>query len=498
MFRPLQSLRLKLTLWHVAVFSGLQVVLIGGLILWRGHELADPAIQKQMREAGMAIVENVLIVDEPELTSERLAGLVPVDTPFAVLAIRDENGRVLSSWNTTRAERLPFTLREKIPAGPRSEVFSDLSQQTAREALGRSSPVTVMTMPFRHRGTDLYLQGGVSASTLRGIYAGYFDLLLAALPIGMLASFLAAWLIAGRAVRPIRNLSSAARRVTSGGPGNRLLVDGRDHEIRVLQRELNETLERLEQNLLAQQRFVSNLSHEVKTPIAVLLTESQILKLGEASRAQLLEFVQLVETEMQHLGQLVETLLELMRAEHLRGFPHGEAFSLEDVILGATEHLSPLARASGVRLDLSVPSSPIEAEIHGDPRLVRTALENLLRNAITHSPPGSAVLVRASEEAGTIRTEVVDRGPGIPEECLERVFERFFRVPGTQIGTGLGLSIARTIVDLHHGRIWVRNNPEGGCTFTFVLPTAHARTDRSEGGRGSRSLLATHPESALD
>jgi signal transduction histidine kinase len=290
----------------------------------------------------------------------------------------------------------------------------------------------------------------------------------------MLASFLAAWLIAGRAVQPIRSLSSAARRIATLGLGNRLFVDTRDQEIRVLQGELNETLERLEQTYRTQQRFISNLSHEVKTPIAVLLTEAQILKLGDTTTAQLHEFVQHVEAEMKHLGQLVETLLELMRAEHVRGFPHGELFSLEDVVLKATEHLNPLARARDVRIEIDFPATPIEGEVFGDPRLVGAALENLLRNAITHSPPERKVIVRTSEVPSRVQIDVVDNGPGIPAELMERVFERFFRVPGTQVGTGLGLSIARTIVDLHQGEIRARNNAEGGCTFTIALPVAQA------------------------
>jgi signal transduction histidine kinase len=480
------SLRLKLTLWHVAVFAGLQLLLIVGMGLWRGHELAEGAIKARIAKAADTIVENILLHEEEGLTSAGLSSIVPRDTLFAALVVREEAGQVLAVHGTKDAGLLPFTLHEQVPSGTRGEVFTELAPEVVRAALGEANPATMVTLPFRCREVDYYLQGVIWPSTWYRIYASYYDLLLPAVPLGMLAAFLAAWLIAGRAVQPIRSLSSAARRM-AGGPGNRLLLETRDHEIRVLQGELNETLERLEQTYRAQQRFVSNLSHEVKTPIAVLLTEAQILKIGEATRAQLLEFLQHVEVEMKHLGQLVETLLELMRAEHLNGFPHGETFSLEDVVLKGTEHLSPLARAREVRIGIDFPPTPIESVVFGDPRLVRTAFENLLRNAITHSPAGETVVVRSAEGAERVQVEVVDHGPGIPEELMERVFERFFRVPGSQMGTGLGLSIARTVVELHHGEIEVRNNPGGGCTFTISLPVARAQPLQRAGRERAQS-----------
>ncbi len=487
MFRRVHSLRLKLTLWYLAVFSCIQIALFGGLVLLRGREVIDLAVENQMRESGAATIENILTT-EGELTSLlNIGNLLPADASFELLSIRDEDGRVLASWEAKQPLEIPFTLSEKIPEGPRSVVFSSLTAEVSKGIIGKSTPLTVMTMPFRYKDQDLYLQAGVSASKLRGFYRRYFEMLFMALPIGMVAAFIAAWLIAGRAVNPIRRLSSAARMVGSSGPGNRLIVDSRDPEFRVLQGELNEALERLEVSFQAQQRFISNLSHEVKTPIAVLLTEAQILKLGEPPRSQLLEFVRLVEGEMQCLAELTETLLELMRAEHNRDFPHGELFSVDDLVLATNERMSLLASGRSVQLESRLVAEG-EAEVFGDPRLLRTALDNLVRNAITHSPIGGTVRVQATREDGMLRIDISDQGAGIPEAYLDHIFERFFRVPGTEGGTGLGLHIAKSIVELHRGRIRAANNPAGGCKFSILLPSRGPTI--SIGGRDGARL---HP-----
>jgi two-component system OmpR family sensor kinase len=259
-------------------------------------------------------------------------------------------------------------------------------------------------------------------------------------------------------------------------------VDTTDDEIARLQEELNSALERLEAGFRAQDEFISNVSHELRTPIAVLLTESQVIKLSTQDQARWRAFADQVEEQMQHLGGIVESFLTLTRAgldqQRLR-----ELVRINDVVLDSVQSCRAYAARHGVPLvPRLVESEDGEAQVHGDPELLRTMLDNLVRNAVAHSPEGGAVEIEAVAEDGHLVLRVRDHGPGIPPEYLERVFERFVQVPAgkraaregreRRAGTGLGLAIASNVAQLHMGTIRAANNPDGGCTFTVALPLA--------------------------
>jgi two-component system sensor histidine kinase CpxA len=148
-------------------------------------------------------------------------------------------------------------------------------------------------------------------------------------------------------------------------------------------------------------------------------------------------------------------------------------------VLESTRSCSRLAERGGVRIVphlVVVADDAPECELSGEATLLQTMLDNLVRNAVRHSPPGASVEIEAAAEDGRARIEVRDRGPGIPEDQLERVFDPFVRVtpecaPGG--GTGLGLSIARRIAELHGGTIAAANREGGGSVFTVML-NAHS------------------------
>ncbi len=216
--------------------------------------------------------------------------------------------------------------------------------------------------------------------------------------------------------------------------------------------------------------WVATVSHDLKNPINVVrmaldlieesgpLNEEQTEVLGKAREGSL------------RMQALVTDVLDLARMEAgaaIRAAP----LELFDLLAVALNEVEPLARQRELRLRTDVP--PDLPLVRGDAVLLTRAVVNLLSNAVKYTPSGGQVTLRAHAEAGSVQVEVNDTGPGIPEEALPHLFERFYRVPGSDAhaeGTGLGLSIVKSILERHGGHVWVESTVGQGSTFAFVLP----------------------------
>lgn len=326
---------------------------------------------------------------------------------------------------------------------------------------------------------------GAADSTLQFVRQVWWQLLLA----GAISAFIAlaaARVLARGLTQPIRDMAAAAQRLARGQYGERVHVGSRDelgrlaHSFNTMARDL-ENLERLRRDLVA------NVSHELKTPISALRAHLENLLDGVEQPSADTLAVMLDQSE--RLGRLVEQLLDLSRLES--GAVHLE---LEPVRLG------PLVRQVAREIALSRPDGTVEfrnlvsedlAPVLADRERVHQVLFNLLDNAFRFTPAGGSVTVSAVREDVTCEVSVEDTGPGIPEDHLPFVFERFYRVDAGRArgdgGTGIGLTIARSVVEAHGGRIWAESRPGGGTRFRFVLPLAVGAV--ADGGGSSQAAL---------
>jgi signal transduction histidine kinase len=351
---------------------------------------------------------------------------------------------------------------------------------------GTDAAVRILTRPFQDEtGQRYHLQLATPAPRPIGEQLGEF--LVLSLPIGLLAAGLMAWFMAGRVVSPIQRLAKAARAVSPTNLKGRIEVNPADSETARLQSELNDALERLEKGYRAQNMFISNVSHELKTPIAVLLSQAQVLKQEDRSPLEYRRFLAVVEEEMRILGRLVESFLVLARIGHGKEHVRRERATVNDVVLEAAEHCAGISRLYEVPLVTILHlgnDGDIEPELEGDPELLRTMLENLVRNALRFSPRGEPVDLRVSCTKDRASITVRDRGPGIPREHIEKIFERFYQVQSdsqNSRGSGLGLAIAKSVAELHNGTISVRNCSDRGCEFEVLVPLG-----KNAGGAGAR------------
>jgi signal transduction histidine kinase len=271
---------------------------------------------------------------------------------------------------------------------------------------------------------------------------------------------------------------TTARRIASQLSPESLKTDIRDdsapREVQQLAAALDDARARMRQAFEAQERFLSNISHELKTPIATLLVEAQTLDRTDMSKLGV-QFVRSVEEEMRKLGKLVESFLTLTRVKDGKGLARAELVPINELVLDSVSYCSPMARQYAVKLkpELAASDDDVDAAISGDPELLRTMLDNLVRNAIRFSPESGSVIIISAVRGTEAVFEVRDQGSGLPPAMLNNAFDRFVQAPEEQKqgrGHGLGLTIAQAVAELHGGKITVRNVAEGGACFTLRLP----------------------------
>ncbi len=219
--------------------------------------------------------------------------------------------------------------------------------------------------------------------------------------------------------------------------------------------------------------FVSNLSHELRTPLASLKALTETLNEGALEDPPAARrFLSRIETEVDALTQMVQELLELTRIESGQVTLELSKVSPARLLDSSADRMRAQAERAG--LILTVEAAAALPEIWADAARLEQVLVNLIHNAVKFTSPGGTVTLSAEREGSFIRFSVKDTGAGIPEDDLERIFERFYRVDRARSGggTGLGLSIARHIVEAHGGRIWVESEEGRGSTFFFNIPVA--------------------------
>ncbi len=283
-----------------------------------------------------------------------------------------------------------------------------------------------------------------------------------------LASAALAIVIGGAVAGPIERLTRAAERVAEG-ERQAPLPEPRGREVRALTHALEQMRRELEERH-ALENFVADLSHELKNPVAAIRASAEVLTEGAADDPQTARrFALRIRESADKLQQLTQDLLSLARLE-ARGIESPEAVDLAMLAREAVDAQQEAAAARHVRLELLRPEAA--APVRGDRVWLRRALENLLGNAVQHSPDGAQVLVQIAADAHGVTATVRDQGAGVDPVIRGRLFERFSTTRHGEGGTGLGLAIVRAVAELHGGRAQLRESGPTGSVFALSLPKA--------------------------
>jgi len=296
-----------------------------------------------------------------------------------------------------------------------------------------------------------------SAAITAGLIAGGFSLLLALM-------------LAYRLLRPVQDLTEAAGRLAQGDLSQRVKVAGKD-ELAVLGNAFNHMANSLQQSQEIRKALTADIAHELRTPLSVQRANLEAMQDGVYPLSG--ENLEPILEQNMLLTRLVDDLRVLALAEsgelQLEKTPTDLAALSERVV----ERFRPQAEKQDVALAIEHANVPAQ-QVAADPMRIEQILNNLLSNALRHTPPGGKILVRTGYSGGKLQVMVQDSGPGVSAEALPFIFERFYRADKSRSrsegGTGLGLAIARRLAELHGGNLTASNHPQGGALFTLTVP----------------------------
>jgi signal transduction histidine kinase len=278
--------------------------------------------------------------------------------------------------------------------------------------------------------------------------------------------FIPAWWSVRLALRPWLRVSDeiAARGADDLSP---LQFAPPHRELSTLTSATNQLFTRLQLARNRERSFIADAAHELRTPIAAMQVNAEAL-LGRELAPTDRELLEGLLKSSGRAGHLISQLLALTRSEVALDLSCAAEVDLDALVQDALAQWATLAKVKDIELSLA--SDP-EVQVRGDRQSLRVLVDNLVGNAIKYAPRGTAVQVRLRRMAQAVQLEVVDEGPGIAAEWRARVFDRFFRVPGTtQVGSGLGLAIAKAVADKHHATLVLKDNPiKNGLTVIFRM-----------------------------
>ena len=455
------SVRWRLQLWHGLL---LVLALAGfGFTAWELQRENQLVRMDHELEQRMGIVEGAIRTDKPPADDrppapgtlrlppreQSLIDGVPGQVFYYAIWLRDGRQGLVSASAPADVPR-----PEKMPGPP---VFR--SRGAFRECF-HDTPDGECVLVGRDIGEEL---AGIrrTAWLLAGSGGAVFLLGLAG-----------GWWIAARALRPISEISATAEKISNGDLGQRIRATDSESELGRLSRDLNHAFARLQAAFALQAQFTADASHELRTPVAVILTQTQSALARERPAPEYRECLAACQRAAERMRGLLESLLVLARFDSDDAPVAFENCDLSRIVTESADLLKPLAEEKNVRMDMDI----APARCLGNTVQLAQAVSNIVGNAIHYNRPGGSVRVAVRSEADSAVLTVSDTGRGIDPGDLPHLFDRFYRADKSRAAghSGLGLAITKAIVEGHEGTIAVTSEPGVGTTVRVRL--------RSSGG----------------
>jgi signal transduction histidine kinase len=437
----------------------------GLFVRQRVESSLDSALNQSLRSHA-ADVATLAQQTDSGLTEARLNGVVGPNGQVA--QIIDARARIV----------------DETPGLPRRPLIGSAALASARGGapvvgaaqVATDQPVRLLAAPIRAQGQRLVVVVGQSTEQRDRALSNLTNVLLLGGPVALVLASLAGFALTGAAFRPVEAMRRRAATISATDLDRRLPPAGRNDELGRLGRTLNEMLERIQGSVLRERTFVSDASHELRSPLAALRTELQLMARERPTGRALQAATGSAIEETDRLGRLADDLLLLTRADHDRFPLRKETVASADLFRAVVERARRRASPAGPKITMRDPGA---TSVHADRDRLEQALDNMLGNALRYAAGEIAVTAQAGE--GSVELHVLDDGPGFPADFIPQAWERFARADAarTDDGAGLGLSIVRTIAELHGGHASVANRPTGGADVWITLPRDPSANDLS-------------------
>jgi len=457
------AVRWRLTLAFAAVMA-VVLAATGVFIYERLNANLDQAVDRGLNARAADVAA---LAQQSDSGLREARGAATTRRPGEIAQLIDAGGRVLDRTPGLSARPLisPAALNAARHAGG---VFTD-----ARSAVDQ--PVRLLAEPVSAQGQTLVVVVGQSLDDRNRALSDLADVLLLGGPAALLLASVAGYLLTGAALRPVEAMRRRAEAISAASLEQRLSPAGGHDELGRLGRTLNEMLARVQASVARERTFVSDASHELRSPLAMLRTELELIARDRPRGPALQAAVGSAIDETHRLSQLADDLLVLARADHQQLAIQAARVNVIELLGAAADR----ARRHAFRADIQITTNaPGEARVWVDRERVAQALDNLVANALRYA--STHIELTARIDQASVELHVTDDGPGFPADFLPHAWERFARPDAarTEDGTGLGLSIVRTIAERHGGHAQATNQPNGGADVWMSLPRAadHAAT----------------------
>ncbi len=475
-FRPL-GVRLQLTLWYTGVFALL--LFLAGIFLYLHLEFSlGKSLDSAIQAHGQQIANDITYRNGRISVHDATADLPGFDKKVSQRHVSDGdvNYEILVRLLDAQGHPVhatPAFFNLKVPAVSITQPLQGQPWQDTITTQDGSEQVRLYSRVLTEDGKPFgVIQVGQSLEDLHETLHHIVEELMLLGLVVLAFSAVGSYLLASRALAPIHSLIRTARSIKGGDLSQRVPVSEAHDELHFLAITLNEMLESLDHTFARQRRFVADASHELRTPVAVIRSTTDVALLHASTQQEYISVLSNVNSEAERLSRLINDLLALARGDEGKTKFERELVQLDQLVDIVAANAEPLAVEHGVTIQRSV-LEPVTI-LADEARLIQMVM-NLIDNAILYTNRGGTVTVSVAWKQEQASISIQDNGVGIAPEHLPHIFERFYRVDPARTRTeggssGLGLAIVEWIVRAHKGTINVDSQPGKGTTFTVNLP----------------------------
>lgn len=443
------SIKTRITIWYTTLmFVMITVILalVGGI----SYRLSLDNIEKDV------IVQVSMVNDKFSKRDRDVFYNVDNNEEFKNVTIYTDKGEYIAGKHSYDIDSIPFK-----EGSPRRVNVS-----------GKEYIIYDSRMPAPPGVPGLWVRGAESVNSSMVLGKSMLNVVLVLVPIILLFTVIGGYYITKKAFVPIDDITKTANDIRAKGDLKKRVPinpDGKEDELYRLSVTLNKMLSNIENLITQEKQFTSDASHELRTPISVILSQGEyLLEIAESEKER--ELAQNIVDKAKQMSKLISSLLLLSRIDQNRQRLTKKETDLGVLIEVATESVKTLAEEKSITVNTDIKEN---LTVCADETLMLSVITNLINNAIKYGKESGTVNISAFENDGLVNIIVKDDGIGIPKEKLEKIWDRFYRVDGVRNdeygSSGLGLSMVKSIVELHGGTVSVNSEEEKGTEFKIVI-----------------------------